>query len=129
MKKQWIKFGIVILLYLLFLLWVKSWWGLLLVPFIYDAYISKKIPWTWWKKSKNSAVRTVMSWVDAIVFALIAVYFINTYLFQNYKLPTSSLEKSLLVGDYLLVDKVTYGHMAGCIFFIQQPQKANVCFA
>lgn len=50
-----------------------------------------------------------MSWVDAIVFALIAVYFINTYLFQNYKIPTSSLEKSLLVGDYLLVDKVTYG--------------------
>lgn len=50
-----------------------------------------------------------MSWIDAIVFALIAVYFINTYLFQNYKIPTSSLEKSLLVGDYLLVDKVTYG--------------------
>lgn len=50
-----------------------------------------------------------MSWVDAIVFALVAVYFINTYLFQNYKIPTSSLEKSLLVGDYLLVDKVTYG--------------------
>lgn len=52
-----------------------------------------------------------MSWVDAIVFALVAVYFINTYLFQNYKIPTSSLEKSLLVGDYLLVDKVTYGHV------------------
>ena len=109
MKKQWIKFGIVTALYLLFLLWVKSWWGLLVVPFIYDAYISKKIKWTWWKKSKNATVRTMMSWVDAIVFALVAVYFVNIYAFQNYAIPTSSLEKSLLVGDYLFVSKLSYG--------------------
>ena len=83
-KKQWIKFGIVTALYLLFLLWVKSWWGLVVVPFIYDIYISKKIPWSWWRKSKNPTVRSVMSWVDAIVFALVAVYFVNLYLFQNY---------------------------------------------
>lgn len=93
-KKQWIKFAVVTVLYLLFLLWVKSWWGLIVVPFIYDAYISKKIKWTWWKKSKNATVRTVMSWVDAIVFALIAVYFVNIYAFQNYAIPSSSLEKS-----------------------------------
>jgi len=42
-----------------------------------------------------------MGWVDAIVFALIAVYFINIYLFQNYQIPSSSLEKTLLVGDFL----------------------------
>lgn len=108
-KKQWIKFAVVTVLYLLFLLWVKSWWGLIVVPFIYDAYISKKIKWTWWKKSKNATVRTVMSWVDAIVFALIAVYFVNIYAFQNYAIPSSSLEKSLLVGDYLFVSKLSYG--------------------
>lgn len=106
---KWIKFGIVTLLYLLFLLWVKSWWGLLLIPFIYDIYITKKIPWTWWKKTKNEAVRTVMSWIDAIVFALVAVYFVNIYLFQNYQIPSSSLEKTLLVGDFLYVSKVSYG--------------------
>ena len=109
MKKQWIKFGLVTLLYLLFLLWVKSWWGLLLLPFIYDAYISKKIPWKWWKKSDNSTVRTVMDWIDAIVFALVGVYFVHIYVFQNYQIPTSSLEKSLLVGDYLFVSKASYG--------------------
>ena len=107
--KQWIKFGIVTALYLLFLLWVRSWWGLVIVPFIYDIYISKKIPWSWWRKSKNATVRSVMSWVDAIVFALVAVYFVNLYLFQNYQIPSSSLEKSLLVGDFLYVSKVSYG--------------------
>ncbi len=108
MKVQWTKFIIVLLLYLAFLYWVKSWWGLLVVPFIYDAYISKKIRWQWWKDSEGP-VRFIMSWVDALVFALVAVYFINQFFFQNYVIPSSSLEKSLLTGDYLFVSKVSYG--------------------
>ncbi|MDE6688317.1 MAG: signal peptidase I [Prevotella sp.] len=107
-KKQWAKFVIVLILYLLFLLWVKSWLGLIVVPFIYDAYISKKINWKWWQDAEGPT-RTIMSWVDAIVFALVAVYFINQFFFQNYVIPSSSLEKSLLTGDYLFVSKVSYG--------------------
>lgn len=109
MRKQWIKLGVAMLLYIAFLIWVKSWLGLVVIPFIFDAYITKKIPWTWWKKSENNTVRTVMSWVDAIVFALVAVYFVHIYVFQNYQIPSSSLEKSLLVGDYLYVSKMSYG--------------------
>ena len=107
--KQWIKAIIATIFYVLFIVWVGNFWWLLLLPLILDVYLTKFIPWTFWKKTKNKFLYSVMSWIDAIVFALIAVYFINTYLFQNYKIPTSSLEKSLLVGDYLLVDKVTYG--------------------
>lgn len=107
--KQWIKAIIATIFYVLFIVWVGNYWWLLLLPFILDVYLTKFVPWTFWKKTKNKFLYSVMSWVDAIVFALVAVYFINTYLFQNYKIPTSSLEKSLLVGDYLLVDKVTYG--------------------
>ena len=106
---QWIKFAIVLVLYLIFLLWLKSWLGLIVIPFIFDAYITKKIPWTWWKKSKNKTVVSIMSWVDAVVFALVAVYFVNLFFFQNYVIPSSSLEKSLLVGDYLFVSKMSYG--------------------
>ena len=108
-RAQWIKFAIITVLYLAFLVWVKSWLGLIVLPFIFDIYISKKIPWGFWKKSKNPAVRNIMSWVDAIVFALVAVYFVNIYVFQNYQIPSSSLEKSLLVGDYLYVSKLSYG--------------------
>ena len=105
---QWTKFIVVLVLYLAFLYWVKSWWGLLVVPFIFDVYITKKIKWQWWKDAEGP-VRTVMSWVDALVFALVAVYFINLFFFQNYVIPSSSLEKSLLTGDYLFVSKVSYG--------------------
>ena len=108
-KKDWAKAIIFIALYIAFLYWVDSWWGLFVVPFIFDAYVTRRIPWTWWKDAENPVVRTVMSWVDAIVFALVAVYFVNIYFFQNYTIPSSSLEKSLLVGDYLLVSKMSYG--------------------
>ena len=44
-KKDWIKLIIVLILYLLFLVWVKSWLGLVVVPFIVDNYITKYIKW------------------------------------------------------------------------------------
>ncbi len=105
---QWVKFIVVLLLYIAFLIWLKSWLGIIVIPFIYDAYISKKIKWQWWKDAERPT-RMVMSWVDAIVFALVAVYFINQFFFQNYVIPSSSLEKSLLTGDYLFVSKMSYG--------------------
>lgn len=97
-RTQWIKFAVVLALYLIFLVWLRSWLGLVVVPFIFDAYITKKIPWTWWRESKNRHVVTVMGWVDAIVFALVAVYFVNLYFFQNYVIPSSSLEKIIADG-------------------------------
>ena len=108
MKVQWAKFAVVLALYLLFLVWVESWLGLIVVPFFFDVYITKKIHWQWWK-DEEGPIRFIMSWVDALVFALVAVYFINLFFFQNYVIPSSSLEKSLLTGDYLFVSKVSYG--------------------
>lgn len=108
-KKDYIRLAIVLTLYIIFLVWVKSWLGIVVIPFIIDNYITKFIPWGWWKKSENGAVRGIMSWIDAIVFALVAVYFVNLFFFQNYVIPSSSLEKSLLVGDYLFVSKMNYG--------------------
>ncbi|MDR1544652.1 MAG: signal peptidase I [Prevotellaceae bacterium] len=107
--KNWLKFAIWGLVYVLFIAWVGNFWWLLLLPLIFDVFITKFIPYTWWKKTKNKTLYAVCSWIDAIIFALIAVYFINFFLFQNYQIPTSSLEKSLLVGDFLFVSKASYG--------------------
>ena len=108
-RKQWIKAGIYLALYILFLIWVKSWLGIIVIPFLVDAFTTRIIKWDWWKQLKNKTLYQIMGWVDAIVFALIAVYFVNIYLFQNYAIPSSSLEKSLLIGDHLYVSKVAYG--------------------
>ncbi|MGL4292377.1 MAG: signal peptidase I [Bacteroidales bacterium] len=108
-RTQWIKCVIASVLYIAWVIWVGNPFLLILLPVIIDIYYTKFIPWTFWKKSENKSFRKVMEWVDAILFALIAVYFINTFFFQNYQIPTSSLEKSLLVGDYLFVSKMSYG--------------------
>ena len=55
---------------------------------------------------KYSSLR---EWLDALVFAVIAAVLIRGYCMEFYKIPSSSMEKSLLVGDYLLVSKVSYG--------------------
>jgi signal peptidase I len=48
-------------------------------------------------------------WAEAIIFAVIAAVIIRTFLVEAYTIPTSSMEKSLLVGDYLFVSKISYG--------------------
>ncbi len=107
----WIRAAIWSLVYILFIIWVGTYWWLFLLPVIIDAFTTKYINWSWWRKYKdtNKTLYTICSWADAIVFALVAVYFINLYLFQNYQIPSSSLEKTLLVGDYLYVSKAAYG--------------------
>lgn len=108
-RRQWVKFGIWAVLYSLFALWMRNAWLLLGLVVFVDIFLTKFIPWGGWKKSGNPRVRNVLEWVDDILFALIAVYFINLFIFQNYQIPSSSLEKSLLVGDYLFVSKLSYG--------------------
>lgn len=48
-------------------------------------------------------------WVDAIVFALVVMLVVRTLIFDLFRIPTPSMEKSLLVGDYLFVSKLHYG--------------------
>jgi len=48
-------------------------------------------------------------WISSIAFAIIAATLVHTYFMQPFTIPTSSLEKSLLVGDYLFVSKFHYG--------------------
>ena len=112
----WIRAGIWGTLYVVFVFWVawgdwKSLGWLVLLPLIVDAFTTKYINYGWWRKYKDTkpALYTLCSWIDAIVFALVAVYFINLYIFQNYQIPSSSLEKTLRVGDFLYVSKMAYG--------------------
>lgn len=51
----------------------------------------------------------VGEWVSSIVFAIVAATIVHTYFMQPYTIPTSSLEKSLLIGDFLFVSKFHYG--------------------
>jgi signal peptidase I len=107
-QKKYIKFAIAALLYILVVIWIGNYWLLIGLPIIFDLYITEKVNWTFWKRrdGKNSSF---VEWLDALIFAVIAVTLINIFLFQNYRIPTPSMEKSLMVGDHLFVSKIAYG--------------------
>jgi len=107
-SKKHLRFAIAAIIYILIVIWIGNYLLLLGLGIIFDLYVSEKVNWTFWKKrnGKNSAF---IEWLDALIFAVIAVTLINIFLFQNYRIPTPSMEKSLLVGDHLFVSKLAYG--------------------
>ncbi|MDR1090950.1 MAG: S26 family signal peptidase [Prevotella sp.] len=107
--RQWIYAILICAFCIWFVFWTGYWAVLILIPVFIDIYITKFVRWGAWREAKNPKVRSFLDWVDAIIFALAGVWFINTFFFQNYQIPSSSLEKSLLVGDFLCVSKVSYG--------------------
>jgi len=107
-SKKYIMFWIVSLIYLLAVIWIGNYWLLLGLGIIFDMYVTEKVNWTFWKKRKGKN-NAFVEWLDALIFAVVAVTLINIFLFQNYRIPTPSMEKSLLIGDHLFVSKLAYG--------------------
>jgi len=108
-KNKFLNFGITTILFLLLVIWIGNYWLLLGLPIIFDFYISKKVNWTFWKKRNATKKSKLIEWIDAIIFAVIAATIIRMFLIEAFTIPTSSMEKSLLVGDYLFVSKYHYG--------------------
>jgi len=110
-KSQWIQFGVVAGLYLLWVIWLSNFWWLIGLGILFDMYITGKVHWTFWKKKNpvDGKQTKVVEWVDAIIFAVIAATFIRLFFIEAYTIPTSSMEKSMMVGDYLFVSKTAYG--------------------
>ena len=112
---KWVKFALATIVYVLwFVVWTGNLWLLPGIIVIYDLYISKYFyKYVWSKNEKlceiSSLYRNIYEWGNAIVFATVVATLIHIFFFQMYVIPSSSMEKSLLVGDYLYVSKVTYG--------------------
>ena len=60
-------------------------------------------------RDKPGTKSKVKEWGDSILFALVAASIIRTYVFEPFQIPTGSMEKTLLVGDFLFVNKLAYG--------------------
>jgi signal peptidase I len=69
--------------------------------------------WKFWQKNKTEQPKKkktkTREWVDAIVFAVVAATIIRVFFIEAYTIPSGSMERSLLVGDFLFVSKVNYG--------------------
>jgi signal peptidase I len=81
------------------------------VPFIYFPYLgfSEKEKWHGGEVLKHYHKPASREWIDAAVFAIVAATIIRTFVFEAYVIPTGSMEKTLLVNDFLFVNKMSYG--------------------
>jgi signal peptidase I len=81
------------------------------VPFAYFPYLgfSKSERYAGIPVVKNYKKSTAREWIDAAAFAVVAATIIRTFVFEAYTIPTSSMEKSLLVNDFLFVSKTAFG--------------------
>ena len=108
---KWVRFGFWAVLYILWVIWLGNYWWLFgLVP-IFDGHITNKVKWLFWKKEYKDGEKrnALLDWLDAVIFAVVVVTFINTFFFQAFKIPSSSMESSLYTGDHLFVSKLAYG--------------------
>lgn len=88
---------------------LKDTWLVLLTLGFYTYYINYATEVTH-KKDRSLHPKTgIGEWVSSLVFAVIAATLVHTYFIQPFVIPTGSLEKTLLIGDFLLVSKVNYG--------------------
>lgn len=110
-QNKWIRMGFWSILYLLWVIWLGCWWWLLGLIVIFDGHITKKVKWAFWKKHYEEGEKhnALLDWLDALIFAVIVVTFINMFFFQAFKIPSSSMESTLYTGDHLFVEKLTYG--------------------
>ncbi|MFL2576817.1 MAG: signal peptidase I [Flavobacteriales bacterium] len=113
------KKGMKIVLFLVFtIVWsiivylLNGEWLYFIPLVVADVLFFETISWQFWKKKekkekkKKSELRT---WVEAIAFAVVAAHILRTFFIEAYTIPTSSMEKSMLIGDFLFVSKLAYG--------------------
>ena len=99
-------------LYLLWVIWLGNYWWLLGLAVIFDHHITHKVKWMFWKKEyKEGEKRNVwLDWLDAIIFAVVVVTFINIFFFQAFKIPSSSMESSCIILSAVLT-RSKYRHL------------------
>lgn len=114
-RNRWVRFSVVSVLYVLwFVVWTANLWWLLGLVVIYDYFISRVMDRLFldrYRRFKNSKkwLRKSLEWVEALLFAVVVVVPLKLYFFGMYMIPTPSMENTLLVGDYLFVNKLEYG--------------------
>lgn len=110
-KKQWriISFVVAALFWSAIMIWTRLWYPLILNLVIFDIFITRKVDWTLRKYRLPRLLQSALEWLALLILALISSFAIKVLFVEAYKIPTPSMEETLLAGDYIFVSKLAYG--------------------
>lgn len=102
-------FAVLLLAWTLVVIWIRCWYLLLFNLVLLDLFITRKIDWTLRKYGLPRKLQAAIEWTAVLVLALVISLAIKILFVEAYKIPTPSMEESLLAGDFIFVSKLAYG--------------------
>ena len=110
-RNPFFRFFVVAGLYVVWVQWIGQQLLLLGVIVIADIFLTKFVNWRFWRKRKSGGEKhkVLTEIIDSLIIAVLLAIFIRIFFAEAYRIPTSSMEKTLSVGDYILVSKLRYG--------------------
>lgn len=111
MRKPWryIWFGAAVLVWSLLMIWIQLWILLFFNLVLVDLFITRKVDWTLKKYRLPGLLQSSIEWMSVLILAICLSFTIKVFFVEAYKIPTPSMEETLLSGDYIFVSKLAYG--------------------
>jgi signal peptidase I len=106
---RYLGFGLSALLWSLLVIWVELWYLLLFDLVLFDLFVTGKFDWTLRKYGLPRLLQSAIEWLFIVILALASSLTIKILFVETYKIPTPSMEETLLAGDFIFVSKLAYG--------------------
>ena len=107
--RRYLAFFLSGLFWSLLVIWIGLIFLLPLNLILFDIFISRKFDWTLRTYGLPRHLQSFLEWFSVVLLALICSFCIKVLLVETYKIPTPSMEETLLAGDYIFVSKLAYG--------------------
>lgn len=110
-RVRWSYLGFFVsgLFWSLLIIWIGLFFLLPLNFVLFDIFITRKVDWTLRSYSLPRHLQSGIEWLSVLLLALICSVSIKVLFVETYKIPTPSMEETLLAGDYIFVSKLSYG--------------------
>ena len=106
---RYLGFTLSALLWSLLMIWTNLWYLLFFNLVLLDIFITRKIDWTLRKYGMPRIIQSTIEWLAILFLAIACSFSIKVLFIEAYKIPTPSMEETLLAGDFIFVSKLAYG--------------------
>ena len=110
-RKTWkyIWLAISALLWSVIMVWTHLWYLLIFNLVFLDIFITRRVDWTLRKYGLPGFLQSSIEWLAVLILAIVFSFTIKVLFVEAYKIPTPSMEETLLAGDFIFVSKLAYG--------------------